>query len=386
MKFRKLFASALACCCLSAVYAETAEEAATIEVKDSPAVETPAPSFDYKAYFAALPETLASMDGQPAVTNAELLEFLTPQLEKMQKYSPAALSQLSLDSAVFTYVRTMLANKVLNRAAREAGMEPDLAKAKEYIDQAKENYGEERFNELLKQQGTTLEKLQQDMADSIMISALHEKILSEVPEVTEEEMRSFYDENKAGFTRPNATYGASHILAKFADDPVTPEAEAAALKKIEDIRKQLDDGMDFAELARENSDCPSAAQGGSLGEFTEGSMVPEFENALKELQVGEISGPVKTEFGYHLIKLEKTEPAGSTPEYDEIKGQIKQILGQKKSNEHFLEYLGKLQENYKTELFVKPPVLPKAVESEPEEEEEAAEKAETATEEQPKED
>jgi len=89
---------------------------------------------------------------------------------------------------------------------------------------------------------------------------------------------------------------AAHIL-RSSDG----RGKEAALKEIEDLKAQLDDGADFADLARANSDCPSGSQGGDLGFFGRGAMVPEFETAAFDLEVGEVSGPVETDFGYHLI-------------------------------------------------------------------------------------
>ncbi|MBK24800.1 MAG: peptidylprolyl isomerase [Halobacteriovorax sp.] len=84
---------------------------------------------------------------------------------------------------------------------------------------------------------------------------------------------------------------ASHIL-------VDQEFEA------QDLIKKLDEGKSFEELARDFSNCPSGKSGGSLGEFGKGMMVKEFEMAAFALKAGEVSGPVKTQFGYHLIKRE----------------------------------------------------------------------------------
>ena len=86
---------------------------------------------------------------------------------------------------------------------------------------------------------------------------------------------------------------ASHIL-------VDSQAKAA------DLKQQLDDGADFAALAKEHSSCPSSAQGGSLGQFQQGAMVPEFDQVIfGDLPIGQVSDPVKTDFGYHLIKIDQ---------------------------------------------------------------------------------
>lgn len=89
-----------------------------------------------------------------------------------------------------------------------------------------------------------------------------------------------------------ATAQARHILV--------PTAEQA-----EDIKRQIEEGADFAEMARQYSSCPSKAQGGDLGEFRPGMMVKEFNDVCFNEEVGVVHGPVKTQFGYHLIEITK---------------------------------------------------------------------------------
>ena len=89
---------------------------------------------------------------------------------------------------------------------------------------------------------------------------------------------------------------ASHILLG-----TESRDKDEALKAIESLKKEIDGGADFAKLAKEHSDCPSGSDGGDLGEFSPGMMVPEFDKAAFDLEVDEVSGPVETSFGYHLI-------------------------------------------------------------------------------------
>lgn len=89
---------------------------------------------------------------------------------------------------------------------------------------------------------------------------------------------------------------ASHILRNSQD-----RSKEDALKEIEDIKAAIDGGADFADQAREHSDCPSGRSGGDLGDFGRGVMVASFEDAAFALDVDELSGPVETDFGYHLI-------------------------------------------------------------------------------------
>jgi peptidyl-prolyl cis-trans isomerase C len=96
---------------------------------------------------------------------------------------------------------------------------------------------------------------------------------------------------------------ASHILISHAESPGAEATRSRedALEEIEGIRKELEDGADFAELASSRSDCPSKSRGGNLGEFGRGQMVPSFEAAAFDLDVGNTSEVIETDFGYHLI-------------------------------------------------------------------------------------
>ena len=140
----------------------------------------------------------------------------------------------------------------------------------------------------------------------LMIQALIQKTLSKEP-VQEKEIKQIYKEKVAGAN--NQEYKARHILLKTEEDAKT-------------VIAKLDTGADFAKLAEEKSTGPSAKSGGDLGWFAPGRMVPPFARAVAEMKKGSHSKtPVKTQFGWHVIKLEdsrKMEP----PKYDDVKKQI----------------------------------------------------------------
>lgn len=97
---------------------------------------------------------------------------------------------------------------------------------------------------------------------------------------------------------------ASHILLMYDGSlrSTATRSEQEAKQKIADLKAEIDGGADFEAVARQHSDCPSSAQGGDLGSFGRGMMVPEFETAAFGLDVGATSDVVTTDFGYHLIK------------------------------------------------------------------------------------
>ena len=132
-----------------------------------------------------------------------------------------------------------------------------------------------------------------------------------IAEPTEEELRAAWaavlaENPSAG--RVKETVEASHLLV-LVPEGASADDDAAALEKVKALRSRILAGEDFAAVARESSNCPSRARGGSLGAFTRGVMVPEFEKAAFSQPVGVVGEPVRTEFGWHIILVTKREPA-----------------------------------------------------------------------------
>ncbi len=140
--------------------------------------------------------------------------------------------------------------------------------------------------------------------------------------VTDEEVRDYYDNHGDEFAREEQVK-ARHILLRVDADRTEEQAE----QQMREIRQRLEGGEDFAALALELSDDPgSKTHGGDLGFFGRGQMIPEFEEAAFGAEPGEIVGPVRTSFGYHLIQVEEKRPAGQLP-FEEAAEEIRQQLG-----------------------------------------------------------
>jgi peptidyl-prolyl cis-trans isomerase D len=146
--------------------------------------------------------------------------------------------------------------------------------------------------------------------------------LSQV-KISEDELRDYYETNLENFKSPK-TVEARHILIKVAQD-ATENKVAAAKAKIENILKMAREGQDFAELAKQHSEGPTRDKGGYLGAFRKESMVKPFSDTAFSMNAGEISGPVRTRFGWHIIKVEAVN-AARTKSYDEAKGEIQKKL------------------------------------------------------------
>lgn len=155
------------------------------------------------------------------------------------------------------------------------------------------------------------------LKDNLLINYASDKVISAVT-VSDKEAEEYYEANKERFVSGESV-NASHIL-------VATEEEALAI-----LAKIKSGETDFESAAKEFSTCPSGQQGGSLGDFGRGQMVPEFDTAVFEMQVGEITQtPVKTQFGYHLIKL-NAKNESQAMSFADVKEELKGgLLGQKR--------------------------------------------------------
>lgn len=175
------------------------------------------------------------------------------------------------------------------------------------------------------------DKLLEDAKRDILAQLAVDKVVGSVS-VSDDEINKFYEDNKASFKK-DETVAAKHILVK--DEEECNKVKAA----IESGEKT------FEEAASEFSTCPSKSKGGDLGEFGHGQMVAEFDEAAFKAEVDELVGPVKTQFGCHLIKVYDKKEAGIAP-LDDVKAQIKVRLLQTKQSKAFSDKVAELHEKY----------------------------------------
>lgn len=215
-----------------------------------------------------------------------------------------------IDSLV---VRALLANEFAKKSITVSDDEinKEIEKIKTTLPKGK------NLEELLKNNGVSDKSFREDIMEQVKLS----KLLG-IGEPTDKDLKEFYEKNKSRLYEMPETVRARHILISI---DATDDAAKKAVKKekAESLRKQLvaSKGADFEKLAKDNSDCPSKAMGGDLGEFRKGQMVPAFEAAAFVLKVNEISAVVETDFGYHVIQvIEHNSPR--TVAFDEVKSQI----------------------------------------------------------------
>ena len=203
----------------------------------------------------------------------------------------------------------------------QAEIEKELNKVREEI---KSNPGLEgkALEQVLETHGSSIDNLESD----IVISLSLEKYLGK--DIDDKKIKAYFDENKAAYD--GTEIRASHILVDTREMKTDAEL-AQALEKIKKIKAEVDSGKDFAEVAKQYSDCPSKDKGGDLNFFKrKGQMVEPFAAAAFALKVGQVSDPVKTPFGYHIIKVTEVKK-GNDVKFDDVKQAIKQNLMEEKA-------------------------------------------------------
>lgn len=243
----------------------------------------------------------------------------------------------------------LIDQELLYQESRKQGLEVEEKTVSDEIEELKKRFpNEEAFNDEMRQMNFSEETLKVQMKKNLSVKQLVEKEILANIRVSDEDAKSFYDSHPEHFQQKEKVR-ASHILIKSEAD-TDPVSKDERRTKLEAVKKRIENGEDFAALAREFSQCPSAEKGGDLGFFERGNMVKPFEDAAFSMKPGEVSDIVVTPFGFHLIKVTDRTEAG-TVSFDESKDRISQHLRQMKFTEEKNAYVGDLKKKSKVETY-----------------------------------
>lgn len=242
-------------------------------------------------------------------------------------------------------VRELVSKTLLLNAANKADLSAPEEKYNEALDAIKANIPEgSTLEEFAKSAGVDLERVKAQIKDDLKIQQLVDSVTEKAEAPDDAAVKKYFEEHPEEF-EDKASVTASHILVSTdadADEAAVEEAK----KEVEKIRADLldDEGKDFAEMATAHSDCPSKTKGGDLGTFSAGQMVPEFEKAAFEQEIGAIGEPVKTQFGYHIIKVTDRTEAKKLA-FNDVKDELAENLHEQRKAEKMRSYLDELRED-----------------------------------------
>jgi foldase protein PrsA len=232
--------------------------------------------------------------------------------------------------------------------AEELGVEVSDEQVTKKFDELKKQAfegDEKKFQAALKREGLTEEAARAEIEDRVLQEELYAKVTEDV-KVSDKDIEEYYEKNKQQFTQPSSR-DVSHIL--IGCDAKKAGTCAEARTKANDLYAQIKAGANFAQLARQNSTDESTAKIGGKIPVTKGSTVPPFDKQAFALQAGAVSRPVKTQFGWHIIKANGPVKSAQVTPLAQVKDSIKQQLEQTKKNEALEKWLKGVEKKYKRE-------------------------------------
>jgi len=300
-------------------------------------------------------KTAAAEEKKAAIVNGSVITqrafdqevtVLRAQIEQ----SGQKIEDKQIDEFKKHVMNQLVSTELLYQDSKEKGIKISDEQLATYLaDVMKRFPSEEEFKKGLSEMNMTEAEMKIKLRKSLAIQELVTKHVALETEVTDDEAKAFYDMRQELFQVPESVK-ASHILIKVATGATQPEKEAA-MTKIKELQEKVKNGEDFAELAKKNSECPSAPNGGDLGFFSKGQMVKPFEDAAFALAPGDVSDIVETQFGYHLIKAVERKK-NDVIAFDTAKEKIKKNLSKEKTKQKIDAHIDVLMAKAKIERFI----------------------------------
>jgi peptidyl-prolyl cis-trans isomerase C len=245
---------------------------------------------------------------------------------------------------------SLIDRELLLQRAKSLKMTVPVQQVDTQIQQLQKRFpSQEAFEQALMTQNLTMDSVKKDVERQLLRQQLVQKEILDKVNVSTGDVQTFYDKNKDKYVEEEQVR-ARHILLRVPPD-VSPEDDAKLKGKADGVLKRAQQGEDFAALATELSDDGSKENGGDLGFFPRGRMVPAFEEVAFTLQPGQMSEIVRTTFGYHIIKVEERK-TGRALAFDEAKPQVKEDLTQQQTFERYQQYMAGLRSKAKVEVLL----------------------------------
>lgn len=270
---------------------------------------------------------LATVDGEP-ITLYEVRQFAQSSLRLRQ---PASLSQADLLRAVIT-------DKIVERQVQQKGIIVRDEDVEAYIRSIKERnrIDDRQLEEALRAQGLDLVSYRKQVREDLARQQLIAREIRGKVTVTPEDVQRYLDEHKEEFVGP-ARVRLAHIFFQLPSD-APGDRVAAVLARAAEVRQQIAAGLDFAVAAQRYSEDKTGKEGGDLGWFKPGELVDELESAQQRLQVGEVSEPVRTRLGVHLVRVLAREQEGQI-DRNAVEEEVRQKLYSQALEERFQRWL-----------------------------------------------
>ncbi len=264
-----------------------------------------------------------------AMVNGEsiTLDELNNALKSLSPEEGAQIQSEEVEKLREEILNQLIEKKLLLQETKHRGIQVSQEEITSVIEQMKDDFTDEEFTELLKNGGLTPDRWKQDVKESLLIDKLVDTLMASRLNISEEDIKSYYQKNHASFEKMEEVRARQIVLAT--------EEEA------NNIRQQLLGGTDFVQLATEKSMSPDKANGGDLGYFTRGQMPEEFDIVFT-LRVHSISPAVKSPYGYHIFKVEDKR-APRSQSLEEVRETIYHHLAREREDQIQSEWVKELK-------------------------------------------
>ena len=299
----------------------------------------------------------AVVDRIVAVVNQEIIT-----LSEVEKWSQPFQREIHTDDrlerkekvqeVLRKVLERIIEDKLLEQEAKKSGTKVTSKEVEGAIDEIRRrnNLDQESFERALVAQGFTLESLKKELEKKILRMKFVAFAVQVEPKAGEKELREFYQKN-LDLYRVDESYRPAHILLLVSNE-ATPEQVREIRKRIQKILERIKGGESFAKMARDYSEDPSSSkEGGDLGYFKKGELVPALEKETMRLRVGEVSGIVQTELGFHILKL-LDRKGGEPAPLEEVKEKVQADYYEKRMEKAYQEFLSKLKEKSIIEIML----------------------------------
>ena len=251
-------------------------------------------------------------------------------------------AQLDRNDVINRAVQQLVGSRLLGQEARRMNLKSDDERVEaRMVEIEGQAGGRQGLDSALGGMGASYDQLRVSVSETDLIQTFVTTQIQPQVSVTDEQVVAFYNANPEMFARPDMVR-ARHILARLRPN-ITAEQKEAVRARAVAAHQRVVAGEDFALVASEVSDGPNAADGGDMGFFAQDSMVPALANAAFALQIGEISGVIETQFGFHILKMMEKR-AASKMSLEEARVPVKQLLIENGSGQILSELLAKLNE------------------------------------------
>ena len=305
-----------------------------------------------------IPKLVARVNGVDI--ESKYIEF---RLNQILRTVPRPLTVKEKTSVAKDLIEKEVVRELVNQQGKKENLKIDGELIEKELESLRASYStEEEFNKALKARNITLEDIKKSMQIDINARQLLNAQIKGKINISDEEVRKYYESNKAKFMRPEA-YHTRHILAAFFPPEALRKQTIQELQKnkeyfariaeerIDKVMTELKKGEDFEELAKNRSDDESSREnGGDLDFIYKGVFDASFDEAAEKLKPGEISGKIKTRFGFHVIQLIETKPSETAP-FEEMKPGIQKHLFLEEAKKQVASYVEKLKKVAKIETF-----------------------------------